>query len=133
MKFKQLLIYLMFSTQIMAQSFNGEYKSLLTSFKSEIDSTRNYKEKAEFNLLISNEYIVIQDIRLPKKLLIYKCKKPLKKLFNIFIKESCNNEHMENNSKSNITFYNSKNKLNLMISDKESSQVFFNLIKNKLK
>lgn len=127
MKHILFLIFYLTSITLISQNFNGEYKSYLTSFKNEIDSLKNYKEKAEFNLLITDVYIVIQDIRLPKKPLIYKCKVPLKKMFNIYVKEDCVNEHLENYSTSTITFYREENKLNIMISDKDSSQIFFNI------
>ena len=120
-----LLLLLLFSNIVASQNFNGEYKSYLTSFKNELDNTKNYKEKAEFNLLITDTYIVIQDIRLPEKPLIYKCKKPLKSLPNLYVKEKCINEHLENNSTSTITFYRKENNLNLMTSDINSSQVLF--------
>lgn len=127
MKHILFLIFYLTSITLISQNFNGEYKSYLTSFKSEIDSLKNYKEKAEFNLLITDVYIVIQDVRLPKKPLIYKCKKPLKKLFNLFIKEKCINKHLEDDSVSIITFYKKENRLNLIISDNTSNQMFFNL------
>ncbi|CAA0236353.1 hypothetical protein [Tenacibaculum maritimum] len=129
MKHKLILIFLLASINLVSQNFNGKYKSYLTSFKNELDSTKNYKEKAEFNLLITDVYIVIQDIRLPEKPLIYKCKKPLKSLPNLYVKEKCINEHLENNSTSTITFYRKENNLNLMTSDINSSQVFFGLQK----
>lgn len=127
-----LLLLLLFSNIVASQNFNGEYKSYTTSFKSEIDSTKNYKEKVEFNLSVTDVYIVIQDVRQSKKPLIYKCKVPLKKMFNIYVKEECVNEHLENNSTSTITFYKKENRLNLMVSDSLSSQVFFNLKKQLL-
>lgn len=127
MKKTPLLLLLFFSYIVASQNFNGSYKSYLTSFKSEIDSAKNFKEKAEFNLSVTDTYITIQDIRLPQKPLIYKCKKPLKKLFNLYIKEKCTNEHLEDDSVSEITFYKKENRLNLMVSDNTSSQVFFNL------
>ncbi|KAF9659600.1 hypothetical protein ABHQ57_03935 [Tenacibaculum sp. ZH5_bin.1] len=129
MKHKLILIFLLASINLVSQNFNGKYKSYLTSFKNELDSTKNYKEKAEFNLLITDNYIAIQDIRLPKKPLIYKCKKPLRKMFNLYVKEKCINEHLENNSTSTITFYKKRNKLNIMVSDNNSSQIFFNIEK----
>ncbi|MFE8423757.1 hypothetical protein ABHQ57_06855 [Tenacibaculum sp. ZH5_bin.1] len=129
MKHKLILIFLLTSINLASQNFNGKYKSYLTSFKDELDSTKNYKEKAEFNLLITDKYIAIQDIRLPEKLLIYKCKKPLRKLFNLYVKEKCINEHLENNSTSTITFHKKRNRLNIMVSDNNSSQIFFNIEK----
>lgn len=129
MKHKLILIFLLASINLASQNFNGEYKSYLTSFKSEIDSSKNYKEKAEFNLLITDVYIAIQDVRQPKKPLIYKCKVPLKKMFNIYVKEDCVNEHLEKFSTSTITFYKKRNRLNIMVSDNNSSQIFFNIEK----
>jgi hypothetical protein len=125
---KKITFILFFITQyLVSQNFNGDYKSYKTSFKSEIDTTQNFIEKTEFNLSITNEYIIIQDPRIPKKLLIYKCNKPLKKLFDVFIKEDCVNEHLGNSSKTNLTLYKIKDKLNLMLSDDKSSQMFFDL------
>jgi hypothetical protein len=103
---KKITFILFFITQyLVSQNFNGDYKSYKTSFKSEIDTTQNFIEKTEFNVSITNEYIIIQDPRIPKKLLIYKCNKPLNKLFDVFIKENCTSEHLGDNSTSTITFY----------------------------
>lgn len=124
----KIIFILFFITHyLVPPNFNGDYKSYKTSFKSEIDTTQNFIEKTEFNVSITSEHIVIQDPRIPKKLLIYKCDKPLKKLFDVFIKENCINEHLENNTASTITFYKKEDKFNLMLSDNKSSQVFFDL------
>lgn len=58
---------------------NGKYKSYLTSFKSEIDKTQNFKEKGEFNIIIRKDIITVQDFRIPNKKLIYKCFNTIKK------------------------------------------------------
>lgn len=120
-----------------AQNFNGDYKSYKTSFKSELDSTKNFIDKSTFNIaVLINELkndgrIVIQDQRIPNKLLIYKVNSYLGKLkdngTDLYLYK-CKTNHLDILEEVTLVLYYDKSKdLNLMINDKESSQVFFDL------
>ena len=119
--------------------FNGEYESYKTSYKDELHSQNNFIEETRFNIAIHIKSspvsggVVIQDLRIPDKLLIYK-------IVQLDTVASSNNsdlkiydvlsQHLERNQSEKIIFYNSENKqMNLMVSDGNSSQVFFNINK----
>lgn len=131
-KITLLLLLITFTTY--SQDFNGEYKSYETSYRSNIDSTQNFVEKTEFKIFISineNEgYIICQDPRIPNKLLEYRIASKVNKIQENYFYKNCINEHLKNNSTSDIVFYFDKeDNLNVMISNEKHSQVFKDLIK----
>ena len=121
---------------VYSQSFEGEYISHKTSFKDEINSENSFIEETEFNIIIvpktveKEGVIIIHDPRIPKKNLIYSIVDSIGKLTDRQIKSyifQCRSEHT-NEQESMITLYlNEKENLSLMVSNAESSQVFFDL------
>ena len=79
--------FLLFTLRIVSQNFNGSYSSMQTSFFDSKNSKNNFKENTLFNITvvydtakIANSYILIQDPRIPKKVLTYKIKKQFVKM-----------------------------------------------------
>jgi hypothetical protein len=81
--------------------------------------------------------IVIQDPRIPKKLLVYKVITYLGEVEDDGITSFLFNgitDHLQNPIEVNLVFYYPKDKkLSLMVYSKETSQVFFDLVKVNLK
>lgn len=130
------IIYL-FTTLSYSQNFNGDYRSYKTSFRDNVDAENNFVEETEFRIAVliqengKDGRLVIQNPRIPDKLLIYKVVTYLGVLkdsgkTNYLYK--CLTEHLDNPLETTIVFYyTTDKKLNLMVYDKESSQVFFDL------
>ena len=117
---------------------NGEYVSLKTSYKNNTLNDNNFIEESRFNISIqfdeiaSNSKIIIQDIRIPKKLLMYEIIKeidyPMKN--DSINSYKCFVSHINNKIVTTVTFHrNKRNQINLLISDNHSSQMFFNLLR----
>lgn len=131
----------MFHLVGIAQNFTGDYRSYKTSFQDFPSTKNNFIEETEFKISVlidenQNEgSIVIQDSRIPDKLLIYKVIDYLGVLkdngkTNYLYK--CVNEHLDNPVETTIVFYYKiDKKLSLMVYDEQSSQVFFDLKINK--
>ena len=121
-----------------SQNFNGDYRSNSTSFKSEIDSTQNFREETLFNVAIiiddiKDSMIAIQDPRIPEKLLIYKIESYTgilnNKGYDMHIYKAIT-EHLTTPKEITIVLYHDLDKnLNIMVSSSESSQTFFDLEK----
>lgn len=142
---KMFYAFLLFSYAIIgiSQNFNGSYTSMQTSFNDLKDSKNNFKENTLFNITIvydsmkiGNSYILIQDPRIPKKVLTYKIENKFVKMasddytISSYIFKNCIDTNT--NSISDIViYYNKQNELNLMVADNKSSQAFKKLIKSK--
>ena len=126
-----------------SQNFTGSYTSTQTSFNDIKDSKNNFKENTLFNITIvydstkiGNSYILIQDPRIPKKVLTYKIKKKFVKMpsdeytISSYIFKDCLNTNT-NSITDIVIYYNKQNELNLMVADNKSSQAFKKLIKSK--
>lgn len=135
-----LLIYSLISS---SQNFSGNYTSMHTSFLDNINSNNNFKENTLFNISIvydsiniKNNYILIQDPRIPKKVLSYKLNKKVEKMptneyaNSSYVFRGCLNTNTKQLFEI-IIYYNKQNDLNLMISDDKFSQAFKKLIKAK--
>jgi len=138
---KEILIALaiLLNTICYSQNFTGDYRSYKTSFRDSVDAENNFVEETEFRIavLINEEQddgrIVIQDPRIPDKLLIYK----VIEYVGIFKDNDivtylykCKTEHLDNPMENTIGFYYPKDKkLSLIVYNEKSSQVFFDLEK----
>jgi hypothetical protein len=133
-----LLFHFLFSIGY-SQNFNGDFRSYKTSFQDFSSTKNNFVEETEFKIaVIINENnndgrIVIQDPRIPKKLLVYKVITYLGEVEDDGIISFLFNgitDHLQNPIEVNLVFYYPKDKkLSLMVYSKETSQVFFDLIK----
>lgn len=133
--FLVLFIFLKITTY--SQNFNGEYRSDKTSFEDFSNAENNFIEEVKFKIAILIEEngkdgrIIIQDPRIPKKLLIYKVIDYLGELENRGVKSflyKCIPDYIDDPIDTILTFnINTKNELSLMVYDKESSQYFFDL------
>lgn len=121
------ILILLFTSCTKAQDFTGNYKSYSTSFSNETNPEQNFKEQAEFNLSITPNNIIIQDVKMPDKMLTYTITKPLEQLNELYVYNDCINEHLKSKTTSTLTFYRKDSKLNLMVSNEQYSQVFFDL------
>jgi hypothetical protein len=143
MKIFFTFILLSYSIIGIAQNFNGVYTSFQTSFNDIRDSKNNFKENTLFNITIvydstkkENSYILIQDPRIPKKILTYKLKKQCVKMpsdeYTIasYVFKDCLNVNTKSITDI-VIYYNKQNELNLMVADNKSSQAFKKLIKSK--
>ena len=136
---KKILFVLLISLNVISysQNFNGIYRSHKTSYSDESSAENNFIEEAEFRIaVLINENggdgsIVIQDPRIPNKLLIYMVVGYVGELKNKGINSfiyRCVPEHIDSLFETFMTFnINTKNELSLMVYDKESSQYFFDL------
>ena len=132
-----LLIFTLFHLAGIAQNFTGDYRSYKTSFQDFPSTKNNFIEETEFRIAVlidenQNEgSIAIQDPRIPEKLLIYRIIDYLGMLndngkTNYLYK--CIAEHLDNPVETTIVFYYPiDKKLNLMVYNEMSSQVFFDL------
>lgn len=132
-----LLIFTLFHLVGIAQNFTGDYRSYKTSFQDFPSTKNNFIEETEFRIGVlidenQNEgSIIIQDPRIPEKLLIYKVIDYLGVLkdsgkTNYLYK--CETEHLDNPVETTIVFYYKiDKKLSLMVYNEKSSQVFFDL------
>ena len=120
----------LFSMFTFSQKYDGDYYVLKTSYVNELDSSLNFQEETKFNILINEELIVLQDPRIPSKLLMYLIKEAAVEEGVLYSYYKCVNDHLGDNSTSDLHFYMKDNKLNLMISGTSSSQVFYDLKKN---
>jgi nitrate reductase cytochrome c-type subunit len=138
MKTYCICILLIYSLNVSAQEFIGDYISYKTSFKDEVNDEKNFVEETNFNIAVFiNENkddgdIIIQDPIIPKKLLAYRIvsfKEEIKQN-NITLEiYEATAEHLDAKPTVTITFYIDEQKnLNLMISDEKSSQIFFDLV-----
>jgi hypothetical protein len=145
MKIFYAFILLSFTILGVSQNFNGSYTSMQTSFNDIKDSKNNFKENTLFNITIvydstkiGNSYILIQDPRIPKKVLTYKIKKQVVKMpsdentISSYIFKNCLNSNT-NLITDIVIYYNKQNELNLMVADDKGSQAFKKLIKAKNK
>lgn len=128
-----------------AQNFNDTYTSMATSYYDPDNNANSFKENSLFNISIVYKkgekvlgYILIQDPRIPKKVLSYEIKKELVKV--TFPNETTIYYTFKKcfNVNRNITtdielYYDKQNKLNLMIYDGNTSQAFLNLKKDTQK
>jgi hypothetical protein len=138
---KPIILYLLLflSLTTYSQHFNGNYTSGSTSYKDDVNADNNFREDTKFNIAvfidesIKDGRVVIQDPRLPNKLLIYKviARTDYTEVDGRWIAiYDCIADHLDNQNKETLTFYISKqNELNLMVSNSTSSQMFFNLNK----
>jgi len=138
---KVILIFLIltigFTTY--AQNFNGDYRSYKTSFQDFSSTKNNFIEETEFKISVQinknndDGRIVIQDPRIPEKLLIYKVIDSLGMLKDkgiISYLYKCTTDHLINPIEVTLVFYYPiDKKLSLMVYSKETSQAFFDLIK----
>ena len=139
MKKTLLPILIFFYTICSAQNFNGDFKSYKTSFKDNVNTENNFVEETEFKIAVQiNEKqddgrVVIQDPRIPDKLLIYKVIDYLgilKDNGNTNYLYKCLTEHLDNPVETIIVFYYpTDKKLSLMVYNEISSQAFFDLLK----
>jgi len=134
-----LILLFIFSLEAYSQSFNGDYMSFKTSYEDNEYVENNFREETKFNIAIFIEAdakdgrIVIQDPRIPQKLLIYRVinRSEYAEIEGRWIGVyECLPDHLENETNTTLTFYISdQEELNLMVSDDYSSQMFFNLTK----
>lgn len=133
-------LILTFNINLFSQSINGEYLSFKTSYKDEVNKSNDFVEESKFNIAIhvtkeGDGRVVVQDPRIPRKLLIYKIKGLLEDLSddNTFLKIfNCVSEHLDVYKEEKIVLYtDGSQRLNLMISDINSTQMFFDLRKEK--
>ena len=139
MKTSILLFLLIFSIGANCQTFNGDYGCFNTSYKDNDHAENNFNEETKFNIAVLIEEstkggrVIIQDPRIPQKLLIYKIinRSEYAEIEGRWIGVyECLTDHLENETNTTLTFYISDQKeLNLMVSDDISSQMFFNLTK----
>ena len=133
--------FLLLTIHVVSQNFNGSYTSMQTSFNDTKDSKNNFKENTLFNIIIvydstklGNSYVLIQDPRIPKKVLTYKIEKKFVKMpsdeytISSYIFKDCLNTNT-NSITDIVIYYNKQNELNLMVADNKSSQAFKKLIK----
>ncbi|HEY9221714.1 MAG TPA: hypothetical protein VIO43_09090 [Lutibacter sp.] len=137
MKKALIPILIFFYTVCSAQNFTGDYRSYKTSFQDFPSTKNNFIEETEFRIAVlidENQVegsIIIQDPRIPDKLLIYKIIDYLGVLkddgkTNYLYK--CLTEHLDNPVETTIVFYYKiDEKLSLMVYNEKSSQVFFDL------
>lgn len=143
MKNSIIVFFTILTTVCFSQNFNGSYTSMQTSFNDFKDSKNNFKENTLFNITIvydttktGNSYILIQDPRIPKKVLTYKIKKRFVKIpsdeytISSYIFKDCINTNTSSITDI-VIYYNKQNELNLMVADNISSQAFKKLIKSK--
>jgi len=139
---KKILItlILLFNTICYSQNFNGDFRSFKTSFQDFSSTENNFIEETEFKIEVlinnnNNGRIVIQDPRIPKKLLIYKVSDYLGVLKDKGITSylyKCTSDHLINPIEVKLIFYYPiDKKLSLMVYSEESSQAFFDLKINK--
>jgi hypothetical protein len=139
MKLLTILLFQFLFSIGYSQNFNGDFRSYKTSFQDFSSTKNNFVEETEFKIaVIINENnndgrIVIQDPRIPKKLLVYKVITYLGEVEDDGIISFLFNgitDHLQNPIEVNLVFYYPKDKkLSLMVYSKETSQVFFDLIK----
>jgi len=139
MKLLTILLFQFLFSICYSQNFNGDFRSYKTSFQDFSSTKNNFIEETEFKIaVIINENnndgrIVIQDPRIPKKLLVYKVITYLGEVEDDGIISFLFNgitDHLQNPIEVNLVFYYPKDKkLSLMVYSKETSQVFFDLIK----
>jgi|AntAceMinimDraft_6_1070360.scaffolds.fasta_scaffold94991_1 hypothetical protein len=139
MKLLTILLFQFLFSIGYSQNFNGDFTSYKTSFQDFSSTKNNFIEETEFKIaVIINENnndgrIVIQDPRIPKKLLVYKVITYLGEVEDDGIISFLFNgitDHLQNPIEVNLVFYYPKDKkLSLMVYSKETSQVFFDLIK----
>ncbi len=132
-----LLIFTLFHLVGIAQNFTGDYRSYKTSFQDFSSTKNNFIEESEFRIsVLINEKqddgrVVIQDPRIPDKLIIYKVIDYLgilKDNGNTNYLYKCIAEHLDNPVETTIVFYYLiDQKLSLMVYNEKSSQVFFDL------
>jgi hypothetical protein len=125
-------------SKLFQKDYSGYYTSDKATFKSEINSNKNFTETSPFNIAVeiqednTDGRIIIQDTRIPEKLLIYRVLSLKDKIelegYNI-IRFDCINE--VTNLKEQAIFYSDDKGLRLMISNDDSTQVFHNLIQLK--
>jgi hypothetical protein len=143
MKILYTIILLSYTMLGISQNFNGSYTSMQTSFSDIKDSKNNFKENTLFNITIvydsakiENSYVLIQDPRIPKKVLTYKIRKKYIKIpsdeytITSYIFKDCINTNT-NSVTDLVIYYNKQNELNLMVADNNSSQAFKKLMKLK--
>ena len=138
MRLSLLLCCFFVGSILYSQSFQGEYRSNKTSFKDEINPENSFIEETGFNILIvpKNEgkdgLIIIQGPRIPKKAVIYSIVDFLGEMdegnrkLHLFKVKS---EHISEEESIIVIYLNKEENLNLMVSNEESSQTFFNLKK----
>lgn len=126
-----------------SQNFNGIYTSMYTSYLDTKNNANNFTENTLFNVSIkyddpikSDNYISVQDPRIPNKVLTYKIQKKIVKMpssantTSSYIFKNCINVNTKVITDI-VIYYNKKNELNLMVEDERSSQAFKKLIKSK--
>ncbi|RXP61394.1 hypothetical protein EC396_04155 [Lutibacter sp. HS1-25] len=142
MKKTLITLTILINTLCYSQNFSGDYRSYKTSFQDNSSKENNFIEESEFKITIlidknnTEGSIAIQDPRIPDKLLFYEVVDYLGKIkdngtTNYLYK--CLTQHLDNPIETTIVFYYpTDKKLSLMVYNKESSQVFFDLkINNK--
>lgn len=139
MKHITILLFQFFLFFSYSQNFNGDFRSYKTSFQDFSSTENNFIEETEFKIAVlinknnDDGRIVIQDPRIPEKLLIYKVVNYLgilkdKGIISYLYK--CTTDHLINPIEVTLVFYYPiDKKLSLMVSSEESSQAFFDLVK----
>src|SRR5690606_34396972 len=126
MRLLQFFILVLTINSLTSQELkNGEYISHRTSYQDFLNNENNFVEDTRFNLSIqlrdNGGIIIIQDPRIPEKLLIYKIYAEGKEVSKGNIKAvfyHAYTEHLEISLKTYIGLYRSKGDvLNLMVSD----------------
>ena len=142
MIFKNSPTYLLLFISIIlnAQNFNGTYTSNKTSYKENSKNNSSYVEETRFNIAVAiynnngEGDIIIQNPRVPENPVAYQTIIKETSIENDTIKAYpyiAISQHLKDNESAKIVFYiKDDGTLNLMVVDGESSQVFFNLIKD---
>lgn len=118
-------------------SINGDYTSQKTSFQDIHNPSNSFVEETINNIFIHTEkdsgVFAFQDERFPQNILSYKINSFKGKIDDgnrEIYTYNCTSLHGEQSSSEQIILYIFKNKkINIMISDTYSNQVFFDLIK----
>lgn len=121
------VILLLCSSILFSQSFNGNYKSFSTSYSDVNHSKNDYFENSEFNIYMSNDFIGIQDVRIPKNILLYQITQKVVQTNNLYVYNDSKKVGEDLKTSFTVTFYFKNNQLNLMVSNDQFSQVFNDL------
>ncbi|WP_242203240.1 hypothetical protein [Aestuariivivens insulae] len=137
-KFSALVLIMCLNLGLYAQGFNGTYVSQRASYTDHANPNEDFTESTKFNIAIAIDGekgvgdIIVQDPRIPNKILAYRVVEPVETIekdniqYHIY---QCLAEHLDGQAREKVTFYKKQGKLNLMVSSKGSSQLFFDLVK----
>lgn len=134
-----ILLILFITTISFSQNFNGDFRCFKTSFKDISNPANNFTSNSEFRIAVmidknqDDGSIVIQDPRIPNKLLVYQVIDYIGVLKDKGITSylfKCKTEHLDVPIETTIIFYYTiDKKLNLLISTEKYSQAFHDLQK----